>query len=440
MGRRSRPPEWVRDDRKRRAILVGIDFGDPQWPIDESLAELESLAITYGCEVVASISQRIDKARARTLIGSGKIEEAVALAAQEDVDLLIFDAELSPRHESVLADALGGLRIIDRTGLILEIFGQHAVSSEGKLQVELAQLEYTLPRLRGMWGHLVRERLGGGRGAIFGAGESQLETDRRLVRKRIINLKSQLRHLADSRATQRKARRASGIFRVALVGYTNAGKSTLMNALTGSEVLSYDMLFATLDSTTRKLILPDGRTVTLTDTVGFINKLPHGLVEAFKSSLDEVREADLLLHVIDAAHIQAGAQAKAVDKVLDEIGAHEIPRALVFNKTDKADGETLERLMRQHPHEAFVSGITGSGLEDVVSMIMKQASSASQTMTVVVPYDRGSIIQLAHEQTHVIDERHLEHGTKMSLGVPHRLIRLFEEFVVQSDFPEHSRD
>jgi len=437
MGRRSRPPEWVRDDRKIKAILVGIDFGDPEWPVEESLAELASLAKTYGCEVVASISQRIDKARPKTLIGSGKIEEAADLAVQTGAELLIFDAELSPRHESVLANAFGDVRIMDRTGLILEIFGQHAVSGEGKLQVELAQLEYTLPRLRGMWGHLVRERLGGGRGAIFGAGESQLETDRRLVRKRIINLRSQLRNLADSRSTQRKARKTSGIYRVALVGYTNAGKSTLMNALTGSDVLSYDMLFATLDSTTRKLILPDSRTVTLTDTVGFINKLPHGLVEAFKSTLDEVGEADLLLHVIDAAHIQAYAQAKAVDRVLDEIGAQEVSRVLVFNKTDKADEEALQQLIRLYPQGVFVSGITGFGLKDLVRRIMLQAAETSQRIDIVVPYDRGAVIELAYEQAHVISEEHLDCGTRMSLRVPYRLMRLFQEFIVKSDVPEH---
>lgn len=433
MSGRSRPPEWERDDTRPRAVLVGVDRGASEWPIEESLAELERLTYTAGIDVVATATQRLDKANPRTFIGVGKAEDVALLAGSEDADIVIFDDDLTPRQQANLEGLLPDARVFDRTALILEIFAMHAVSREGKLQVELAQLEYLLPRLRGMWGHLVRERLGGGRGARFGAGESQLETDRRLARKRIANLKRELRHVSAARETQRKARSGSGVFRVALVGYTNAGKSSLLNALTGAGVLAYDMLFATLDSTTRRLTLADGREITLTDTVGFINKLPHGLVEAFKSTLDEVREADLLLHVVDASHVQAEAQMTAVDIVLKEIEASAPPRVLVLNKIDRLTDADRIRMASRHPDAVLLSAASGEGIETLLERLAAEAARGSTTMTVLVPYTHGELVRLAHEKTHLVSERHTPEGTQLVMQVPSAVVPSFSEYEISAD-------
>ncbi len=315
------------------------------------------------------LTQRLERPHSRTFIGSGKADEVAGLVRDLEADSVIFDDDLTPSQQVNLEDLIPNTRVLDRTALILEIFALHAESREGKLQVELARLEYALPRLRGMWGHLEAERLGGGRGARFGAGESQLEVDRRLTRRRISDLKRELKQVASARQTQRKARAGSGMFRIALVGYTNAGKSTLLNALTDAGVLAEDMLFATLDSTTRRLTLPEGREMTVTDTVGFINKLPHGLVEAFKSTLDEVRDADLLLHLVDGSHTQAEQQMKAVDEVLHEIGAHATPSVLVVNKTDRMEPEQVAGMASRHPGSVLVSAATGEGLTQLLERI-----------------------------------------------------------------------
>lgn len=433
MSGRTRPPEWERDDTRPRAVLVGVDRGAGEWPIEESLAELERLAHTAGIDVAATATQRLDKANPRTFIGAGKAEEVAELARTGQAEIVIFDDDLTPRQQANIESLVPGVRILDRTALILEIFAMHAVSREGKLQVELAQLEYLLPRLRGMWGHLERERLGGGRGARFGAGESQLETDRRLARKRIADLKRELKHVASARETQRKARATSGVFRVALVGYTNAGKSSLLNALTGADALSYDMLFATLDSTTRRLTLADGREITLTDTVGFINKLPHGLVEAFKSTLDEVTEADLLLHVVDASHPQYQAQMSAVDVVLKEIGASQAPRVLVLNKIDRIGTEDRQRLVGRHPDAVLVSAASGEGTHRLLERLASEAARGSVTMTVLVPYTRGELVQLAHERTHLVSERHTPDGTQLVMSVPSAVVPQFAEYQTDAD-------
>jgi GTP-binding protein HflX len=413
-----------------------VDRGAGEWPVEESLSELDRLAFTAGIDVVATATQRLDKANPRTFIGAGKAEEVAQLARAQEATVVIFDDDLTPRQQANLETILPETRVFDRTALILDIFAMHAVSREGKLQVELAQLEYLLPRLRGMWGHLVRERLGGGRGARFGAGESQLETDRRLARKRIADLKRELRRVSAARETQRKSRAGSGVFRVALVGYTNAGKSSLLNALTGADALVYDMLFATLDSTTRRLTLADGREITLTDTVGFINKLPHGLVEAFKSTLDEVREADLLLHVVDASHIQAEAQIAAVDIVLQEIDAAKAPRVLVLNKIDQLSADDRSRVGARHPDVVMLSAATGEGLETLLERLAGEAARGSATMTVLVPYTRGELVQLAHERTHLVSERHTPDGTQLVMQVPSAVVPAFSEFVVEAGEPD----
>jgi len=400
------------------------------WPIEESLAELERLTHTLGHEVVAVTSQKLDKPHPQTFIGGGKVEEIRQIAEDHFADFVIFDDQLTPRQEANIAEKIPGRRILDRTALILNIFALHAISREGKLQVELAQLEYMLPRLRGMWSHLIDERLGGGRGTRFGAGESQLETDRRLARKRISVLKRELRQVATTRNTQRQARNKSGIFRVAFVGYTNAGKSSLLNSLTGSDVLVHDQLFATLDSTSRQLTLPDGRKIILTDTVGFINKLPHELVEAFKSTLAEVSAADLLLHVIDGSHYQAQVQANAVMKVLQEIGAAQIPVIHVYSKIDLIPEDALQTLVRKYPDSLFVSNVTRSGLDELLKRISQKASSTSRKMTLLLPYTRGDLLQIAREQAHIVSEQHTDEGTSLVVLVPPRLVSRFEPFLV----------
>ncbi len=428
MSGRNRPPEWERDDSRPRAVLVGVDRGPGEWPLEDSLAELKLLARTADIEPVAVATQRLDKVNPRTFIGSGKAEEIAARAAETEASIVVFDDDLSPRQQANLESMIPKVRIMDRTTLILDIFAMHAVSREGKLQVELAQLEYLLPRLRGLWGHLERERLGGGRGARFGAGESQLETDRRLARRRIADLKRELADVASARETQRKSRAQSGVFRVALVGYTNAGKSTLLNTLTGADALSYDMLFATLDSTTRRLVLGDGREVTLTDTVGFINKLPHGLVEAFKSTLAEVTGADLLLHVVDASHPLAHPQMSAVDLVLEEVGATGLPSLLVFNKVDALESEERDRLAARHPDAVFVSALTGEGVETLLERLSREATRGGRTLTALVPYTRGDLVQLAHERAHVVSEHHTGEGTRLVVQASSEVASRLSEF------------
>lgn len=420
-------------EHRDRAVLVGVDRGRTDWPIEESLAELERLADTAEVDVVATATQRIERPNTKTFIGSGKVEEVAQLAEEFSANLIIFDDELSPSQQLNLETLLPETRIIDRTALILEIFAMHAVTREGKLQVELAQQEYVLPRLKGMWGHLKKERLGGGRGSRFGAGESQLETDRRMARKRIAELKRDLRSVAGERDLQRKSRARSGVFRVALVGYTNAGKSTLLNGLTGAGVLQADMLFATLDSTTRRMALPEGREITLTDTVGFINKLPHGLVEAFKSTLNEVNEADLQLHVTDAGSAQRAQQMQAVHEVLEEIDAHTGCKVVVFNKCDTLAGDERESLERHNPNAVFVSALTGEGLELLIARIADEAARGSVTLTVLVPYTRGDLVAVAHERGQILSERHTDDGTQLALRISAELASGFEEFRLAED-------
>jgi GTP-binding protein HflX len=411
-----------------RAVLVGVDRGDSTWPLEESLAELERLAETAEVTVAGVATQRMDRPNPRTFVGSGKADEVARMAGETRSNLVIFDDELTPSQQLNLEKLLPEIRVIDRTALILEIFAMHAVTREGKLQVDLAQQEYVLPRLRGLWGHLERERLGGGRGTRFGAGESQLETDRRMARKRISQLKRDLASVANERELQRKARARSGVFRISLVGYTNAGKSTLLNALTAAGVLQADMLFATLDSTTRRLHLPEGREVTITDTVGFIHKLPHGLVEAFKSTLDEVKGADLLLQVTDAGAPQRLGQMQAVREVLHEIGAAATPSVVVFNKIDTLPPEERSALGRRSPNAVFVSGLTGEGLDALLQRISDEAARGSVTLTALIPYTRGDLVTVAHQKAHIVSERHTEGGTQLVMRASREIAVQFDEF------------
>lgn len=425
-----------RIEQRDRAVLVGVDRSRADWPIEESLEELQRLAETAGADVVGTATQRMERPHPKTFIGAGKAEEIVELAKNTGANLVIFDDELSPRQQANVEDLLPDTRVLDRTALILDIFGQHAVSREGKLQVDLARMEYSLPRLRGMWGHLTKERLGGGVGARFGAGESQLETDRRLTRKRISELKRELASVAVERELQRKGRARGGVFRIALVGYTNAGKSTLLNALTGAGVLSADMLFATLDSTTRRMELPEGRQVTITDTVGFINKLPHGLVEAFKSTLDEVNEADLLLYVTDASAGQREAQMQAVREVLADIGAIDRPGVVVLNKWDLVDAQDRAALEKRYPQAACTAAATGEGIDRLIARIAEEAARSSVTLSVRIPFTRGDLVAVAHEHAQIVSESHDEDGTRLILRVPPEIAPQFRVFEIGADSNE----
>lgn len=406
------------EERRERAVIVGVDRPGLEWPLESSLAELERLADTAGADVVASTTQRLDAPNPRTFVGSGKAEEIAELARTCEADLVIFDDELTPSQQANLEKVVGkSVKVIDRTALILDIFALHATSKEGRLQVRLAQNQYLYPRLRGMWTHLASNRMGGGVGSRFGEGESQLEVDRRMVRKRITSIRRELAHLSDVRQLQRESRYGSGMFKVALAGYTNAGKSSLINRLTGSDVLSYDKLFATLDSTTRKFELPEGREITVTDTVGFIQKLPTTLVEAFKSTLDEITGADLILHVVDASSPEFESQIEAVRGVLDQIDAASIGTIEVFNKCDLLEEDVLEGLRRRFPHAQFLSARTGFGIDEMVSAIAHAASAADIKLDVIIPYQRGDLVSLAHERCHIISEDHEADGTHIQMLV-----------------------
>ena len=424
----------VSEERRERAVLVGVDRPGAAWPLASSLAELERLVDTAGADVVAVTSQRLEAPNPKTFIGTGKAEEVADLARAHAADLVVLDDELTLSQQANLEKAVGrDVKVIDRTALILDIFGLHATSKEGRLQVRLAQNEYLLPRLRGMWAHLASNRMGGGVGSRFGEGESQLEVDRRMVRKRITSIKRELAHLSEVRAVQRESRYESGMFKVALAGYTNAGKSSLLNRLTDADVLAYDKLFATLDSTTRRFELPEGREITITDTVGFIQKLPTTLVEAFKSTLDEIAGADLVLHVVDASAEEREAQITAVEEVLGQIGAQDIRRVLVFNKCDLLDAEELDALRARHAQAQFVSAATGEGIEALVEHVARVASASDARLDVLVPYKRGDLVSLAHERCRILSETHEEEGTRLVMLAAPSFAEAFRPFVVDGD-------
>ncbi len=417
-----------------RAVLVGVDRGDEDWPVKESLAELERLVNTAGAQVVAMLTQRLDTPNARTFIGPGKAQELADMVARLGADLVVFDDELSPSQQSNLEQLVGKpVKVIDRTALILDIFALHATTKEGRLQVRLAQNQYLYPRLRGMWSHLASNRMGGGVGSRFGEGESQLEVDRRLVRKRISRIRRELKDVSQSRATQRKNRKDGTVFRIALAGYTNAGKSSLMNRLTGSDVLSYDKLFATLDSTTRKLELDAGPCVTLTDTVGFIQKLPTSLVESFHSTLEEIREADLILLVVDTSASQRDEQLKAVRDVLGQIDAAKIETVTVYNKIDLVDLSQLDHLRELDGDAAFVSALTGEGTSQLLERITAAVLARDPLVEVLIPFAQGRLVQLAHERTHVESESYTEQGTHMTLRIPAAVMPSFAPYAVGKD-------
>ena len=411
----------VRDERER-AVLVGAlvgnqDAEEAEWSLDE----LEALADTAGADSVDRVLQRRDAPDPATYLGKGKAQEAVGVAGALDADMLIFDDELTPAQGRNLEEIAGvnplaerGLKIIDRTGLILDIFAQHARSAEGKLQVELAQLNYRLPRLRG-WGDVL-SRLGGGIGTR-GPGETQLEAERRAILRRIQRVKKDLGDLERARRLKRKARRRSGISVIALVGYTNAGKSTLLRKLTDAGVLIEDRLFSTLDPTTRRLELPFGRSALLTDTVGFVKKLPHQLVEAFNSTLEEVGEATLLLHVVDASR-DPERQIAAVEVVLKEIGVTDRPTMLALNKADLLSEVERDKVKGRFPDAVLCSAATGEGIDDLLERLSQELSRLKVEITAEIPFDKGALVARLHDEGEVIDEAYSESGTRVVARVP----------------------
>lgn len=414
---------------REKAVVVGVDRPGTLWPTEASLAELEGLLDTAGADVVAETTQKLSALNPRTFVGSGKAEEIAELCRTYGADMVVFDDELTPSQQSNLERVVGkDVKVIDRTALILDIFALHASSKEGRLQVRLAQNQYLYPRLRGMWAHLASNRMGGGVGSRFGEGESQLEVDRRMVRKRITSIKRELEHLSKVRSVQRESRYSSGMFKVALAGYTNAGKSSLINRLTQADALSYDKLFATLDSTTRRFELPEGRQITITDTVGFIQKLPTTLVEAFKSTLDEITGADLVLHVIDASSEGFERQMETVRDTLEQIGAQNIPCQEVFNKCDLLDNDKLQILASRYPEAVFISAQTGFGINRLAEILSKRAASSETLLKILIPYERGDLVSLAHKRCRILEETHEEAGTRITMSANPGYVSVFSEF------------
>ncbi len=405
---------------REKAILVGVEFPTSAWSLASSMAELERLATTAGADTLARITQRLSAPYPATFVGSGKAHEIADVARELGADIVIFDDELTPSQQTNLERIVDrSVKVIDRTALILDIFGMRAMSREGRLQVRLAQNQYLYPRLRGMWAHLASNRMGGGVGSRFGEGESQLEVDRRMVRKRITSIKRELVKLNSVRALQRSQRYRSDIFKVALAGYTNAGKSSLLNKLCQSDVLSDDLLFATLDATTRRFTLPSGDAITITDTVGFIQKLPTTLIEAFKSTLDEINGSDLVIHLVDATSEEFDNHINAVLEILEEIGAQKIPRLLVFNKIDAIDPERLEALRWCYKDALFISTWEGEGIDDLTGVIAQIIASQDELMDMFIPYEQGKDLARIHALCAVISEDYRDDGVALSIkGAP----------------------
>jgi GTP-binding protein HflX len=408
--------------RQRAYLIAALPGGEPN-----ELEELRELLRTAGVAGVGEMVQHRERPHPNTYLGSGKLEELKASIAAADANLVASDDELSPRQERNLEAALG-VPVIDRTAIILDIFASHAHTAEGKLQVELAQLEYNLARMRGLWSHL--ERLGGGIGTR-GPGETQIETDRRLARDRIAALKRRLAQVRSSRSVMRAERERAHLPRVALAGYTNAGKSTLLNALTGSTAGVGERLFHTLDPTTR-ILRARGRNYLVTDTVGFIRKLPHQLVDAFGATLEETRLADLILHVVDgsADEDQLPAMTAAVQDVLQEIGAGEVPQLLVLSKADLIDDERRSELARRHPQDVLVSARTGEGIETLTWRIEDEFARRLRDVELLIPYDEGNRLAELHEISGDLEREETHEGVRVRARLPAPVLARFERFVL----------
>lgn len=443
-------PEPTRRPRER-AFLVGVEiFGqDELLTIDDSLTELALLADTAGLNVVGEATQKLDHPNPQTFIGPGKVEEVKALVNELQADVVLFDEELSPRHlrelERIFDDEV---RILDRTALILDIFAQHADTKEGALQVELAQYEYRLPRLTRAWTHLARQTGGGGGRAggaggvgLRGPGETQLEVDRRDIRRRIDRLKDDLEKVRTHRQQYRSRRKRSRIPIVALVGYTNAGKSTLLNRLAEANVYVANQLFATLDPTTRRVELPGGHLALFTDTVGFIQKLPTTLVAAFQATLEEIAEADLLLHIVDITHLNARAQAEAVQQTLAEIEADHVPVLTVLNKIDKlADPDKARQALEVFPKAVAISALTGEGIQELLETVGQQLYELYTPVKVRLPYGEGALISLFHEMGQIERIEHERKGVLIKGRIPGRLEARYKPYAVWDGYDENHNE
>ena len=414
------------DERKERAVLAGVHTGQRDVlndTTDESIAELEELVKTAGGEVVCTVIQNKSDIEAATYMGIGKLEEIKTAVEALEADMVVFDDELSPVQIRNISDFIG-VKILDRSTLILDIFAMRAKSGEGKLQVELAQLKYRLPRLRGLGNELSRTGAGIG---TRGPGESRLENDRRHIRRRISALEEQIKELKKHRSLIRERREKDGVVTAALVGYTNAGKSTLLNLLTGSDVFAEDKLFATLDPTSRAIVLEDNRKILLVDTVGFIRKLPHNLIEAFKSTLEEAVVADVLIHVIDASNEERDNHISVVESVLGEIGASDKPVIGVFNKCDKTDEELI--INNKYDANVCISAKYNKNTDKLITAISEVAPGRKQRVRAIIPYSEGSLVNELHEHEKVISEEYSENGTVMELMVDAVMYERIKEYI-----------
>ncbi len=411
-------------------MLVGVEIRHRRrwqdaFPLEESLAELRRLAETAGLEIVGEVTQRLDRPNPATLIGKGKVQELKTIVEATNANVVVFDEELSPRQQRELENVLGeDVKVLDRTALILDIFAQRAHTKEGVLQVELAQYIYRLPRLTRAWTHLARQAGGAaGRGGIGGVGlrgpgETQLEVDRREIKRRIAQLRKELEEVRAHRELYRKRRRDVPVPIVSLVGYTNAGKSTLLNALTDARVYADDKLFATLDPTTRRVKLPGGQEILLTDTVGFIQKLPAQLVAAFRATLEEILEADVIVHVVDLTHPAAERQVRTVEQVLEELGAGDKPVVMALNKADLLSEEALAERRALFPDGVVISALKGWGLEALLSRIEEALRERMVPVTVHIPYGKDNLVAMFHRMGIVEDERYTSNGTLLQGRVP----------------------
>ena len=421
------------ESKAERAVLVGLScpgFTAEQDADERTMDELRALAETAGAEAVAMTLQRRPAPDARTFIGEGKAEEVKTLAEANEASLILFDNELSPSQTRNLEELIG-CTVLDRSALVLDSFAQRARTGEGKLQVELAQYQYILPRLAGMWTHLVRQTAGGGKSPIGtrGPGETQLETDRRHIRKRIDKLKADLEQVRQVRAVQRRQRKKTELPMVAIVGYTNAGKSTLLNTLTGADIPANDRLFDTLDPTTRKKRISDTQEILLSDTVGFIRKLPHHLVSAFKATLEELAYADLLLHVVDVSDEDWRIQAETVERVVAQLGAQDIPRVMVYNKADKCAPDAIPYF---RPDEGVaISAKTGEGIDELLKTIEHALGRGKHKVKLLIPYSDGAVLDMLHRETQIESTDYAAEGTLVEAVVDDKTYGRVAEYLTE---------